>query len=418
MKLLVAGIDLGTSGCRIIVIDSDKKIQFSQSIHYQSADKQTPELWLSSVYTLLEKLPEPLKKQLMALAIDGTSGSILLTDQAGEPSSSVLMYDDLRAVDEAKLIKKVMPEQNGGQGASGSLARLMWLLKNQASSKHRYALHQADYVLGSLANNFRLSDENNALKLGYDVINRCWLTPEIRQLGINPDFLPDVFCAGTVVAKIDKKIANKLGLSASMRLVSGTTDSIAAFIATGANKIGDAVTSLGSTLVVKIIAEQPLFSSEFGIYSHRLGDKWLVGGASNSGGKVLRHFFNQKEIDQMTAKLQPNKITGLNYYPLVSTGERFPIADAEKHAILTPRPEDNVRFFQGILEGIAMIEQAAYGKLAELGAPHVNAVRTVGGGSYNSAWTSIRQQALNVNMIAVEHTDAAYGVALLALRRS
>lgn len=33
MEGLFAGIDLGTSGCRIAVIDSNKKIHYSQSIN-------------------------------------------------------------------------------------------------------------------------------------------------------------------------------------------------------------------------------------------------------------------------------------------------------------------------------------------------------------------------------------------------
>jgi sugar (pentulose or hexulose) kinase len=63
----------------------------------------------------------------------------------------------------------------------------------------------------------------------------------------------------------------------------GTTDSIAAFLASGANKAGQAVTSLGSTLAIKLISKVPVDDSEKGIYSHRLDDTWLVGGASNVG---------------------------------------------------------------------------------------------------------------------------------------
>jgi hypothetical protein len=44
---------------------------------------------------------------------------------------------------------------------------------------------------------------------------------------------------------------------------------------------GDAVTSLGSTLAIKMLSAVPVDDSSRGVYSHRLGDLWLAGGASN-----------------------------------------------------------------------------------------------------------------------------------------
>lgn len=413
---LFAGIDLGTSGCRIIVIDYDKKIQFTRSISYSSNAKQTPELWWDSVCKLLKELPIEIKDNLQSLAIDGTSGTLLLTDSQGKPSSSVLMYNDMRATAEAELIKQVLPQENGGQGASGSLARLLWLLKNEANSKHAHAVHHADFILGKLANNFQISDENNCLKLGYDVIKQCWPEKELLKLGIDQSLLPQVFPAGSFVSFIDKTQAEQLGLPQSLQLVTGATDSIAAFIASGATNVGDAVTSLGSTLVLKLISDKPIFSAQHGIYSHRLNNHWLVGGASNSGAQVLQQYFSQTKIDELTTHLSPNIPTGLNYYPLIKMGERFPIADANKQPELSPRPESELVFFQGILEGIAQIEKQGYQKLNELGAPVITSIRSVGGGSKNQAWTEIRKNLLKVDMVLPQQTEAAYGSALLALK--
>ncbi len=411
-----AGIDLGTSGCRLTIIDKYKKIHSQTNTAYQNPDNQTSQLWWDSVVKLINDLPFKIKKNLKSIAVDGTSGTILLVDSQGRPSSSILMYNDLRATDEAKIIKKFMPENNGGQGVSSSLARLLWLLKHQPSESHAHAVHQADYILGKLSNNYQLSDENNCLKLGYDVVNQSWPSNEIKKLGITQSLLPSVTPAGTAVAQIDELQANQLGLPLTLQCVTGTTDSIAAFIATGADKVGDAVTSLGSTLVVKLISDTPIFSPKHGIYSHRLNNQWLVGGASNAGAKVLRHYFSQQQLDELTIQLKPDEPTGLDYYPLLQTGERFPVADTRKQPVLSPRPESDLRFFQGILEGIATIEKQGYKKLADLGAPLANSVRSVGGGTRNKAWTMIRENQLSVKMLESEHTEAAYGSALLALK--
>ncbi len=411
-----AGIDLGTSGCRLTVIDKNKKTHHQATITYQNPDKQIPQLWWDCVSNLLKALPLKIKQNLQSIAVDGTSGTILLVNSQGQVTSSVLMYNDLRATEEAEKINQLMPKNNGGQGASGSLARLLWLLKHEPSKKHAHAVHQADYILGKLSNNYQLSDENNCLKLGYDVVNQSWPKDKIKKLGVPLSLLPIVVSAGTTVAHIDPSEAIKLGLPSSLKCVTGTTDSIAAFIATGANKVGDAVTSLGSTLVLKLVSDTPIFSPEHGIYSHRLNNQWLVGGASNAGAKVLQNFFSQQQLDELTPQLLPDKTTGLDYYPLVKGGERFPVADANKQPKLSPRPKSDLRFFQGILEGIANIEKQGYMKLRELGAPQVSSVRSVGGGSKNEPWTQIRKNQLSVSMLKSKQTEASYGSALLALK--
>ena len=416
MEKYYAGIDLGTSGCRLNVINSHKKLIKECSINYADVTQQNPELWWDTVVALFNQLDSELKKQLLAIAVDGTSGSILLVDKEGRQSSSVLMYNDLRATEEADYLKTVLPENNGGQGVSTSLARLLWLLKHEPSEQHAHVVHQADFILGKLSNNYSISDENNCLKLGYDVLNQAWQEELLSLLGDKSTLLPRVYPAGTPVAQIDPRQAQQLGLSDSLQCVTGTTDSIAAFIATGASLKGDAVTSLGSTLVVKLISDTPVFSNKHGIYSHRLNDLWLVGGASNSGARVLRHFFTQQQLDAMTLQLNPQQSTGLDYYPLSDKGERFPIADVDKAPKLTPRPASDLLFFQGILESIANIERQAYQILAELGAPQLASVYTVGGGASNKAWTQIRKKCLNAEMKEAHYTEAAYGAALLAFK--
>ena len=59
-------------------------------------------------------------------------------------------------------------------------------------------------------------------------------------------------------------------------VVAGATDGCAAFLATGVDKPGEAVTSLGSTLVLKLASEQPLFAPEYGLYSHLPEQKLLL----------------------------------------------------------------------------------------------------------------------------------------------
>lgn len=425
---LYIGIDLGTSGCRAIAIDESRQILGEASVslpaparHGQQVE-QDPQPWWQAVCDCLQQLTHTIDPtQIAAIAVDGTSSTLLLTDENGTPLGPALMYNDARATEQAAAIARVAPAETAAQGASSTLAKLLWLSENSYTEKATHACHQADWITAKLsgylpATHF-ISDANNALKLGFDAQQMQW-PAWLEQLNIPHPLLPEVLTPGTPIGHIDKAIAQQLNLPQSTRIVAGTTDSTASFLATGANQVGEAVTALGSTLVLKVISEQPVFSFAHGVYSQPLvcdGTlRWLVGGGSNSGGNVLRQYFTLEQLTQMTEQLQPNIPTGLNYYPLPGTGERFPINDAQLEPRFDPRPDNDVIFFQAMLEGIAQIEADGYRLLAELGAPYPVSVRSTGGGAKNAAWTEIRKNLLHTDMLPARHTEAAFGSALLA----
>ena len=324
------------------------------------------------------------------------------------------MYNDARATREAQRIADIAPTDCAAHGASASLAKLLWLQQTPACRSARHFLHQADWLLGKLCGHFDNSDENNALKLGYDAIQQCW--PDwLQTLDVPLDLLPTVVPAGHTIGTPTTQGCERWGLSTDTRILAGTTDSTASFIATGAGP-GDAVTALGSTLVLKVLADQPLYAPEYGIYSHRLGDRWLVGGASNSGGAVLQAYFTAAEIERLSSLINIDEPTGLDYYPLLANGERFPANDPALAPRLQPRPTDDVLFYQGILEGIATIEVRGYQKLAELGIPWPKRIITTGGGASNAPWRTMRARLANIPVTAATHQQAAYGTALLALK--
>ncbi len=415
------GIDIGTSGCRGCVLDESgrelatARVTLAAPRRSGHEAEQDPALWWEALTGLLDQLATgPALASVRALCLDGTSATLLGCDQLGTPVTPALMYNDARAREQAGRIAAVAPADSGALGASSSLAKLLWLKDSGYAQLIHHALHQADWLLGRLCGRFDVSDENNALKLGYDCSLRHW--PDwLHRLGLPEHWLPSVVPPGTPIGRVLPEWCVRWGLPPQARVLSGTTDSTAAFIATGAGP-GVAVTTLGSTLVLKLLADHPVFSAAHGVYSHRIGDHWLVGGASNSGGAVLEQLFTAEEITRYTAWLDPDAPTGLDYYPLPARGERFPASDPALEPRLTPRPEDRARFFQAILEGIAQIEASGYNKLAELGAPRPQHVLTSGGGARNAPWMKIRARLLGVPVTAAAHTEAAYGAALLALR--
>jgi len=420
LKSVYIGIDFGTSGCRAIAINGNNTILAKASIALpESLLKnghivQNPHDWWLACHLVLDNLLSQIHpEQVKAISIDGTSGTVLLCNADGSLVSDAYMYNDNNNILEAEKIKQLAPSNSGAHGSSSGLAKCLTLLKTAQLNQDTRCLTQADWIAGIFTQRFDFTDQNNSLKLGYDAVNQQW--PEwLNKMDCRSRLVDNVYSPGDIISIINPQIAKTFDLPNTTKIVAGTTDSIAAFYAADCQQTGEAVTSLGSTLAIKLISDKPIYAPEYGVYSHRFRDKWLVGGASNTGGAVLNYYFNHSQMKELTTQLDPHKNTGLDYYPLLVNGERFPVNDPELAPKLDPRPENDLLFFQGMLEGIANIEKNAYHKLVELGASYPTHIKTMGGGSVNFAWQTIRSNLLEVPIEKAEITDAAYGSALLA----
>lgn len=412
---LVIGIDIGTSGARAVAMDADFDVVASGSSKLAdfSTDHRDPVIWWKAVQIALGQVLEAIDRtRVRAIAIDGTSGTVLPVSAGGAPLAVPMMYND--PVEDADILARIAahaPKDSAAHGATSGLAKVLTF---QSIPDVFRIIHQADWLAGHFTGLYDVSDENNALKTGYDPVSRRW--PDwMAGTGARLDLLPDVLPAGAPIAGISHEAANAFGLAEDVVIVAGTTDGCASFLATGADQPGDAVSALGTTLTVKMLSDRPLFAPEYGLYSHRIGDMWLAGGASNTGGVVLSAHFDNDRIAALSAEIDPQTDTGLDYYPLVKDGERFPINDPAMKPRMTPRPQSDAEFLKAIFEGIAGVEALAYQRLVSLGSPALRSIRTVGGGAKNAVWTAIRNRRMPVPFLAVASEEAAAGTARLAL---
>ncbi|XP_057501016.1 D-ribulose kinase isoform X1 [Actinidia eriantha] len=418
---LYLGMDFGTSGARYALIDKEGAIRAEGKREYplytvilKSKDAVD---WLSSwkmtLHSLLEDVPVSLRPLIASISIDGTSATTIIIDSAtGEPLCRPLLYNE-SCPDALPAIKSIAPANHTVCSGTSTLCKLVsWWNSDDSYKESALLLHQADWLLWLLHGKLGVSDYNNALKVGYDPevdSYPSWLLSQPYS-----HVLPSIQAPGTSIGPITEDIRTQFGFPKDCVVCTGTTDSIAAFLAARATHPGKAVTSLGSTLAIKLLSTNRIEDARFGVYSHRLDDKWLVGGASNTGGAVLRKLFTDEQLEKLSEHINPMIASPLNYYPLQAVGERFPVADSKMEPRLYPRPESDVEYLHGILESIARIEAKAYSLLKDMGATEVDEVFTAGGGAKNEKWTKIRERVLGLPVSRALQTEAAYGAALLA----
>ena len=274
-------------------------------------------------------------------------GTLLACSHDGQPLAPALAYN-VACPEQAAVAAALVPEGGPAASAGGSLARALRLL---ASVRGPLQLrHQADWLMGWLLADWRWGEEGNNQRLGWESLQRRWAGAMADQSWA--DALPLVVPSGTVLGLIAATPAAALGLPAGAQVVGGTTDGTATALAADPGP-DDGVTILGTTTVLKQWADGPC--SGPGISSHRVGDRWLVGGASNGGAGVLLRFFGVEQLDELSRSIDWRRPSGLQLRPLPGRGERFPIDDPTLEAVLGPRPVSDALYLQALQIGRAHV---------------------------------------------------------------
>jgi len=399
------GLDFGTSGVRISIIDLNKELVYSNSVSYHYSFKN-PNSWINSCKKLLDDLPTEVKSNLYKLAISGTSGTLIASNLKGEPLGEAIAY--YQACHENKaLIESLTPGEAHLQTPYSSLAKALKLIDKYGTNI--LLRHQADWITGWFLKDWTHGEEGNNLKLGWDLVKESW--PKSYLNTSWKKCLPKIIKSGRIIGQVHSDLAESFDLNRKLILISGTTDSNASLIAAGLGR-EDGLTVLGTTIVVKKIVKNPI--KEKGITNHRVGRDWICGGASNAGCGILSRFFSDLEIIELSRQINTSKNSSLNLLPLNSKGERFPINNPNLEPILGPRPVSDSLYLHALFEGLAKIELKGWEKLNELTGSLPKKIITIGGGSRNPQWRKIREKIIHIPIVSCKKTPS-FGTALLAI---
>lgn len=426
------GLDLGTQSARCVAVDGTGRTLAAASRPLTShrdgvRHEQDPEQWWTALSAACREALDGLDvRRIRGLAIDGTSGTILLADGAGRPLTPGLMYDDGRAADQAATVNGAGAEVWRELGyrsmqPSWALPKLRWLLDHHpaAAGAGVRLLHQVDLITWRLAGHQAAADASHALKTGYHLVEERWPDKVMAELGVPEGMLPDVVRPGSVLGTVCAAAAEATGIPEGTTLVAGMTDGCAAQIGAGALEPGAWNSVLGTTLVLKGVSTHLVRDPAGVVYCHRgPGESWLPGGASSSGAGVIARRFQDDDLDALTeraAALDPDAVA----YPLVSTGgERFPFRAPEAEPFVLGHVPDRAAEFHAHLLGVACLERLCLDYLDHLGAPVDGPLTLTGGGARNRYWCRLRAEVLGRPVRLPEQAEGAIGMAVLAATSS
>lgn len=423
------GIDLGTQSVRALAVSRTGEVLGTGTARLTSnrdgpRHEQDPAGWWAGVRAACGSALGGLRGRPVAgVSVDGTSGTVLLSDTAdGRPLTQGLMYDDTRAGEYVPRVNEAGADVWASLGyrrmqPAWALPKLLWLLAEQPELAGRATLtHQADFVNLALVGRPVPTDLSNALKSGADLVNECWPSEVFDALGVPASVLPGLVRTGSPLGTVCAAAADATGLPEGTPVIAGCTDGCAAQLGAGALAVGSWNSVLGTTLVLKGVTAELLQDPLGVVYSHKSPDgRWLPGGASSTGAGSIARQFPGRDLDELGTRTGDHEPAGVLAYPLASArGERFPFVAPEAEAFVLGTPRDDYELYAAMLQGVSYVERLCFDYLASLGAPVDGDLLLTGGGTRSHYWCQLRADVLGRPVKLPTSAEPALGMAVLA----
>jgi sugar (pentulose or hexulose) kinase len=423
---IVLGVDVGTSGVRSLAatpegdVLAEARAALFDLPAAGSAHEQDPNAWWRAVcHTMnaLRKSLEPGQRWacIVGIAVTSTSGSLVLADSQGEPVRPAMLYDDGRAGAVADELNRRLPTGPAQVNASFSLAKALWVRQEEPLIWKRasYILHPADWLSAKLTGQLGVGDYSNALKLGYDQEKSAW-NAAVGLADIPASMLPRVVAPGHQVGAVSARASEETGLTAGVPVLAGASDGMASLIGSGASNAGHANTTLGTTLVWKVLSPtKPRLGQ--GMYCHHLpSNMWAPGAASNTGPGGLQ--FDEPDVTpaEMDGRAAPHLPTSIQCYLLGARGERFPFLNPQAETFFEGRPASPSEGYAAQLQSLACVERWGYERLEACGVTVGKEVFSAGSAAASPVLSQLRAHVLNRTVVRSANPTASFGAATLA----
>ena len=261
--MALAGLDVGTSGCKFTVYSSQGKklhtarrsyTEFSSGPGYRELD---PVVVLENVLEAIQEGCAQSAEPVEAFAITSMGESTIVVDQTGKPLHSVMVTGDARGIEESReLLQFASPESimaSTGVPPSEmySLPKWMWLSKNTNTfQKAAYLFLFEDYITWYLTGQRKVSYSSAARTMAFDVDKKCWNLNLIQIAGVRLEMLSQPVAPGEPVGEILSSIASQHNLPAGITIVAGGHDQNMATLGAGVNQPDIAEDGLGTCEVL------------------------------------------------------------------------------------------------------------------------------------------------------------------------
>ena len=435
--MLLAGLDIGTTGCKITVYRPDGdylgRIYRDYPLIRTASEHETDAalIWESVQAVLTEaavRWPD-----IAGIGVTSFGESFALLDDNDRPLHSAMLYTDPRGEDECRKLcdafgrDKLTYITGLTPHPMYSISKLMWIKANHPDiyNKTKKICFMEDYIVYMLTG-VRQTDYALATRtMAFDIRKLAWSRDILEAAGIGEDLLPVLVPAGTEAGYIKPGIADKTGLPSDTLIVSAGHDQVAAAVGSGVFDESMAVDGAGTveciTPVFNGIPDNDRMSkNHYPIIPYVIPGKYVCYAFLFTGGAAVNWFtdnlagyaaseatMNNTDIyTQLSGNIPLEKPTGLLVLPHFA-GAATPYMDSGSKAAIAGLTLSSTQqdIFHAIMEGVCFEMRLNMERLSEAGVLF-GGLRATGGGANSRVWMQMKADILNIPVTALQTAEA------------
>jgi xylulokinase len=433
------GIDLGTSGVKLVLLADDHAIAGTADAALEVSrpqplwSEQAPQAWWQAferaVMQLRASAPAAWAR-VRAIGLSGQMHGAVLLDGRQQVLRPAILWNDGRAFAECAELEAAEPRS---RAITGNLAmpgftapKLLWLRRHEADvfAQTRLVLLPKDWLRMQLTGE-AVSDMSDASgTLWLDVGARRWSEAMLAACGLTPAHMPRLVEGNAASGIVRSDVARAWGLRAEVVVAGGGGDNAASAVGTGAVRPGQGFVSLGTSGVVFLArpAFRPAPEQAVHTFAHALPGRWhqmsvmLSAASALTWAARLTGCSDEAALVAQAGQLSLARRAQAPLFLPYLSGERTPHNDPQASAVLA-----GLRQEHGVADiGYAVIEGVGFGLKDGLAAMQGDAptgeLTLVGGGARSDSWAQLLASILGCSLRRPDGTPdaAAIGAARLA----
>jgi len=439
-KQVSIGVDVGTSGCKAVVLSASGRVLHSQWAGYATRRgvdgevTQDPRAWLRAVRTVLRGCALHVDGiEVVGLGLTAPAHAAVLAGADGEPLAPSLLAFDGRPAETAARLRDRYGSQLAERtfvelSAGWTLAQLAWLREQQPEvwPRIRWLLTQKDWIRYRLTGIPLIDASDAAGTAMMDQAARSWIEPVCRDVGLEPDQLPPIVASTAPGGSLTARWARATGLPSGIAVVVGATDTAAELVSVGAIADGASLVKIASTGTVVGVSSSPVVHRRLLTYPHVIPGQWYTLAATNTAAVTYQWLretvfaapgrgpaSTYADMDRRASRV-PAGSEGVPFLPFLE-GERTPYWDPRLRGAFVGLSSAHRRehLARAVLEGVALALRSCREVVEAAGLP-VEQPFLAGGGVSSALWRAILVSALGRDGVLADPQGPAVGAAVLA----
>jgi xylulokinase len=440
MKAILAGLDIGTSGAKAVLVDEQGRLLAWASQEYAiqmpKADwaEQEASTWLQAGLRALNLalVQSGLDaNDVCALGLTGQMHSLVCLDDDGLPLRPAIIWADRRSRNQVKhameqLGTQRMAEWTGNPLATGfMLASWLWLCEHEPEvvTRTRYLMLPKDEVRYRLTGKIGSEASDASSTLLFDPHRREWSKVLLTWVGLPVEKLPPLGQSAQVAGYLLPEMAAKCGLRAGIPVIYGCSDQTAQALSQGVVEPGMVSCTIGTGGQLFAPLAEPVHDLQLRLhlFCHALENVWHLEAAILSAGLSLRWLRDQlmpgsnyTQLADSAAQVEA-ALEGIYFLPYL-VGERTPHMDPEARAAFFGLGLHHQRshLVRAVMEGVVFALRQGLDLMVGLGIPLERLVVS-GGGTRHPLWLQLQADIFNQRIYPAQDVEGtARGVAVLA----